>query len=209
MRDAELAIRGFPAMLTRDSHPSRRAHETPREDQALTARALSGDAEAFGTLVERYAPTARRIARTILGNPEDADDAAQDGFLSAWRKLEQYDPARPFRPWLLRIVANAARDLRRGRRVRETQALDPTLAAVERSPAERADEALLAERLAAALQELPERQRLAVVMFDAEGYPHAEIAEIMGIPEGTVRSLVFHGRRTLRAALSPIMREWL
>ncbi|NNG17893.1 MAG: sigma-70 family RNA polymerase sigma factor, partial [Gemmatimonadales bacterium] len=146
-------------------------------------------------------------ARTILSEPEDADDAAQEAFLTAWRKLRQYDLTRPFRPWFLRIVANAARDIRRARRVRETEPLAPGLASTEASPAEATEQSLLRERLDTALRGLSERQRLAVVMFDVEGYAHADIAEVLGVPEGTVRSLVFHGRRALRKALSPIMGE--
>jgi RNA polymerase sigma-70 factor (ECF subfamily) len=207
MRDAELAILGFPTMMARDSKPAARSHETTGEEATLAAQALAGDAEAFGSLVERYAATARRVARAVLDEPEDADDAAQEAFLTAWRKLKQYDPKRPFGPWILRIVANAARDIRRARRVRETEPLAPGLASTEASPADQTDRSLLRARLDTALASLPERQRLAVVMFDVEGYPHADIAEILDVPDGTVRSLVFHGRRALRKALSPIMGE--
>src|SRR3989454_3451102 len=76
----------------------------------LVARIRAGDRAAFGVLAERYAGVARRVARAVLGDPDDADDAAQDALLSALVKLDQYDPRRPFGPWLLRIVANAATD---------------------------------------------------------------------------------------------------
>jgi RNA polymerase sigma-70 factor (ECF subfamily) len=207
MRDAELALGGFPAMMARDSHPVTRPQGATGDDAALAERALAGDAEAFGSLVERYGATARRVARAILGTPEDADDAAQEAFLTAWRKLGQYDLKRPFRPWFLRIVANTARDVRRARRVRETEPLAPGLASTVASPAEETERSLLRERLDTALRELSEQQRLAVVMFDVEGYAHADIAEVLGVPEGTARSLVFHGRRALRKVLSPTMGE--
>src|SRR5216110_2615773 len=83
------------------------------EDKDLVDQTLAGDREAFGVLVDRYAAQARRVARAVLGDPVDADDAAQDGFLSALVKLAQYDSRRPFGPWLMRIVANAATDRRR------------------------------------------------------------------------------------------------
>src|SRR5213593_1436220 len=164
----------------------------------LVARALAGDRAAFGTLVERYAATARRVARAVLGDP---DDAAQDGMLSALLKLEQYDPRRPFGPWLLRIVANAATDRRRRRTVRRVDPLDPGLVAGGARPDRTAERRALAQGLREALAELPERRRIAVVLFDVEGYSHAEIADVLGIPEGTVRSEVFHARRRLRALL--------
>jgi RNA polymerase sigma-70 factor (ECF subfamily) len=172
-------------------------------DAELAALALAGDREAFGELVSRYAGQARRLARSILGNPDDADDAAQDGFLAALRHLGRYDPSRPFGPWLLRIVANAASDRRRRRKVRAAEELPATLASGSGSPGTETERRQLHEAFRAALAELPERQRIAVVMFDVEGYSHREIAEALHVPEGTVRSDVFHARRALRTALAP------
>jgi len=168
----------------------------------LVARTLSGERAAFGVLVERYAPQARRVARAVLGDPDEADDAAQDGFLSALIKLGQYDARRPFGPWLMRIVANAATDRRRRRQVRRVEPLDPGLVGGGPRPDTEAVRSELGERLRVALAELPARRRTAVVLFDVEGYSHAEIAEMLGIPEGTVRSEVFHARRRLRALLA-------
>jgi RNA polymerase sigma-70 factor (ECF subfamily) len=165
-------------------------------------RTLAGDRAAFGALVERYAAQARRVARAVLRDADDADDAAQDAFLSALVKLDRYDTRRPFGPWLMRIVANAATDRRRRRAVRRTEPLEAGLVGGGRRPDAEAERRLLGERLLAALAELPERRRLAVVLFDVEGYPHAEIAGILGIPEGTVRSEVFHARRRLRELLA-------
>lgn len=174
-----------------------------RADEAeLAARAQAGDRAAFGTLVERYAAQARRVARVVLGDSDDADDAAQDAFLSALVKLGQYDRRRPFGPWLMRIVANAATDRRRRRAVRRAEPLDAGLAAGGPRPDLEAERRELNVRLRAALAELPPRRRLAVVLFDVEGYAHAEIGEILGIPEGTVRSEVFHARRKLRELLT-------
>jgi RNA polymerase sigma-70 factor, ECF subfamily len=185
------------------SQPARLAARIAEQDEAaLVARAVAGDRAAFGTLVERYAAVARRVARAVLGNPEDADDAAQDAMLSALVKLDQYDPRRPFGPWLLRIVANAATDRRRRRTVRRVEPLDIALTAGGARPDATAERRALSERLRQALAELPARRRMAVVLFDVEGYSHAEIAVILRIPEGTVRSEVFHARRRLRALLA-------
>ncbi len=142
------------------------------------------------------------MARAVLHDELDADDAAQDGFLAAWRAIDRYDPTRPFGPWLLRIVLNQARDQRRRRAVRAAEPLTGAEPARAAGPDTEAHRALLRERLREALAALPERQRVAVTLFDGEGYPHAEIAALLGIPEGTVRSDLFHARRALRAALA-------
>jgi len=186
-----------------DPQPPQQAARRAQQDEAdLVLRAAAGDRSAFGVLVERYAGVARRVARAVLGNPEDADDAAQDAMLSALVKLDQYDPRRPFGPWLLRIVANAATDRRRRRTVRRVEPLDVGLTAGGPRPDTTAERQALGERLRQALAELHERRRVAVVLFDVEGYSHAEIAAVLGIPEGTVRSEVFHARRRLRALLA-------
>jgi len=176
-------------------------------DAELAALAQAGDRGAFGELVRRYAAKARRVARAVLGDPDDADDAAQDGFLLALRHLGRYDPDRPFGPWLLRIVANAATDRRRRRRVRTVEAIPPTVRAAGPAPDREADRRAMHAALERALGTLPERQRVAVVLFDVEGYTHGEIAHVLGIPVGTVRSHVFHARRALRGALSA-WRDW-
>ncbi len=170
-------------------------------DSELAVRAAAGDADAFGVLADRHAAVARRLARGILDNPQDADDAAQDGFLAAWRHIDRYRPERPFGPWLMKIVVNAARDLRRKRTVRQVLPLGDHVPGEGRTPEEATDRALLREALEKGLRDLPERQRLAVLMHDVEGYSHAEVAHTLGCPDGTARSLVFHGRRHLRKAL--------
>ena len=186
-----------------DPQPPREAARIGAEtDGELVARTLAGNRAAFGVLVERYAASVRRVARAVLGDPDDADDAAQDAFLSALVKLGRYDPRRPFGPWLMRLVANAATDRRRQRSVRRAESLDGNVLAGGPQPDVEADRRTLGQRLREALAQLPERRRVAVVLFDVEGYSHAEIGRALGIPEGTVRSEVFHARRALRALLA-------
>jgi RNA polymerase sigma-70 factor, ECF subfamily len=168
------------------------------DESALVARALRGDRLALGRLLERFAAPVRRVTYAILGDVDEADDAAQDGLLQALVKLDRYDPTRPFGPWLLRIVANAAIDRRRRRAVRVAGVLDDTVAGSRPLPDAETERRLLGERLRAALRELPERYRAALVLFDVEGYSQAEIAQILGMAPGTVRSAVFHARRRLR-----------
>lgn len=181
---------------------------TPDVDEARDARAaVAGDGEAFGRLAERYVLAARRVAMAVLRNQEEADDAVQDGLLAAWRAIDRFDPARPFRPWLMRIVSNAALDAVRRRQVRRTEEIPHAVESRDVLPDRATDHTLIRETLEAALAELPERQRIAVVLFDVEGYGHADIAEVLQVPEGTVRSYVFHARRALRKTLAPFMEE--
>ena len=182
--------------------PGEGARIAAETDGELVARTLAGEQAAFGILVERYAASVRRVARAVLGDPDDADDAAQDALLAALVKLRQYDPRRPFGPWLMRIAANAATDRRRRRRVRRTEPLDGNVVAGGTLPDAETNRRVLGQHLRDALSQLPERRRVAVVLFDVEGYSHAEIGRVLGIPEGTVRSEVFHARRALRSLLA-------
>jgi len=195
-------------MAIEPQRPDGAARKVRDEAEAgLAARARAGDRAAFGELVERYADQARRVARSVLQDPDDADDAAQDAFLAALVKLHQYDAQRPFGPWLMRIVANAATDRRRRRTVRRAESLDEGLVGGGTRPDVAAERDALGSRLRAALAQLPPRRSLAVTLFDVEGYSHAEIAEMLGIPEGTVRSEVFHARRRLRTLLADWRQE--
>jgi len=172
------------------------------EDAELTALAHAGDRDAFGELVRRYAGQARRVARSVVVNEADADDAAQDGFLAALRNLGRYDPGRPFGPWLMRIVANAATDRRRRQKVRAADQISPQTPFAGPLPDRETFRRQFREALEAALALLPERRRTAVVLFDVEGYSHQEIADLLDVPVGTVRSDVFHARRALRKELA-------
>jgi len=167
--------------------------------------AKAGDADAFGRLVLEHALAARRVAYAVLKSWEEAEDVVQDAALAAWQAVDRFDAERAFRPWFLRIVSNAALDQLRRRKVREVEPLADSLPARAVSPEDSAHRAMLRDQLGQALAELPERQRVAVTLFDLEGYSHAEIATILDVPEGTVRSYVFHARRTLRAALGALV----
>ena len=193
---------GTETPIGQHENPSVRNSVRGTEDADLAVRAHAGDLEAFGELVRRYAGQARRVARAVLGNEADADDAAQDGFLAALRNIGRYDATRPFGPWLMRIVSNAATDRRRRRKVRATEQVPPQTQYSGPGPDELVTRREFHAALATALASLPERRRKAVVLFDVEGYSHDEVAEILKIPVGTARSDVFHARRALRQALA-------
>ena len=168
-------------------------------ERELVVSAQRGSREAFAELVRAHQRRAYAVARAIVLDHHDAEDAVQDGFLHAYRALARFRPGEPFGAWLHRIVANAALDLQRRRKVRAAGTLPETIALPFRDPAE-SDE--LRRRLIAALEKLTERQRSVIVLHDVEGFRHAEIGEMLGIPEGTARSDLHHARATLRRLLS-------
>jgi RNA polymerase sigma-70 factor, ECF subfamily len=168
-------------------------------ERELVVSAQRGNREAFAELVRVHQRRAYAVARAIVLDHHDAEDAAQDGFLHAYRALARFRPGESFGAWLHRIVANAALDLQRRKKVRSASVLPETVALPFRDPAE-SDE--LRRRLGAALAKLSERQRSVIVLHDVEGFRHAEIGEMLGIPEGTARSDLHHARAALRRMLS-------
>ncbi len=178
-------------------------------EAVLVGRAREGDREAFGTLVNQYAPMVRRLTRAVLRHPEDADDAAQNAFLAAWTGIARFDETQPIAPWLARIAMNAARDLRRRTRVRSTEGIPAEFPSSVPGPDAAADAMLLRERMDQAMESLTERQRAALVLYEVEGYSNAEIADVLGVPEGTARSDLFHAKRRLRPLLESRMKGGL
>jgi RNA polymerase sigma-70 factor, ECF subfamily len=177
------------------------AEAEPASDRDLALAAQRGSASAFGELVGRHQRRAYAVARAISASHEDAEDAVQDGFLHAYRALDGFRADQPFGAWLARIVANAALDIARRRKVRVAEALTESLGAPFRDPAED-DE--LRRRLAQALELLSPPQRAVVVLHDVEGFTHAEIGELLEMPEGTARAHLHHARAALRQTLSDL-----
>ena len=167
-------------------------------ERDLVRAAQRGSREAFGGLVRLHRERAYAVARAVVTTHEDAEDAVQEGFLNAYRALGRFRPDQSFGAWLHRIVANAAFDLARRRKVRTTEMLPETVALPFRDPAE-AEE--LRRRLAEGLALLTDRQRTVIVLHDVEGFTHGEIGDMLGMPEGTARSDLHHARATLRRAL--------
>ena len=168
------------------------------EERELVSLARKGDERGFAGLVRLHQRRAYSVARAIVLTHEDAEDAVQEGFLRAYQALDRFDPAQTFGAWLNRIVANAALDLARRRKVRNTEELTDLIPATFRDPAAGGE---LRERLQAALAELPDRARAVIVLHDIEGFTHAEIGEMLSIPGGTARSDLHHARQKLRVLL--------
>lgn len=171
------------------------------DEKALVLSAQRGELDAFSELVRRHQRRAYAVARAIVTTHEDAEDAVQDAFLHAFRALHRFLPDQAFGAWLHRIVANASLDITRRRKVRDADDLPETVASPFRDPAE-SDELRL--RLHDALAQLPERQRAVIVLHDVEGFKHAEIGTLLGIPEGTARSDLHYARSTLRRLLDQL-----
>jgi RNA polymerase sigma-70 factor (ECF subfamily) len=171
-------------------------------DADLVARAQDGDTGAFESLVKRHMRAAHAVAFGVLAERADADDAVQDGFLSALQHLDSCSPAEKFRAWLLTIVRNRAFDLKRRGRVRSVDMLEEGTAQThEPSPLEMAERSELNDRLTAAIGTLTDTQREVLMMHDIEGWKHADIAHLLGLAESTVRVHLLHARRRLRTQL--------
>jgi RNA polymerase sigma-70 factor (ECF subfamily) len=173
----------------------------PDEERALAEKARAGDHIAFAGLVRLHQRRAYLVARAIVTVHEDAEDAVQEGFVRAYQALERFDTTQGFGAWLNRIVANAALDIARRRKVRTTDELSDALQSPFRDPAEDSE---LRARLAEALAQLPERARSVIVLHDIEGFTHVEIGEMLGIPGGTARSDLHHARQKLRGLLKDL-----
>lgn len=171
-------------------------------DRELVERARAGEADAFEALVRRHLRGAYAVALARTGESADAEDVTQDAFILALERLDECrDPTR-FSAWLHQIVRNRASNYRRDERLRRGAPLSIVLDTPGGShPAADAERAELRSRLETATGMLPEAQREVLLMHDLLGYKHREIADRLGLPEGTVRSHLFHARRGMRAHL--------
>lgn len=121
--------------------------------------------------------------------------------MRAWQSIDRFDSSQSFGAWINRIVANAALDITRRRKVRTTEELSDALRSPFRDPAIDAE---LNTRLREALSKLPDRARSVIVLHDIEGFTHVEIGEMLGIPGGTARSDLHHARQKLREMLKDL-----
>ena len=199
-----------------NTDPTRRApvRGSPATDRDLVAAAVGGDRAAFAVLVERHQGRIISLLERLTGCREQARDLAQETFVSAYRKLSSFAHRSEFSTWLYRIACNhAAAFLRKRRRPATVDAalpggglhgaLEPATTAAPVSAG--LEHAELSARLAAALERLDDRYREVVVLADMHDATYEEVAEVLDIPLGTVRSRLHRGRLELRRLLA----DWI
>ncbi|MFG2497153.1 RNA polymerase sigma factor [Streptomyces sp. NPDC048441] len=177
-----------------------------RADQLLTVRAAEGDEEAFEALVHRHAPMALRLATRLLGNRTEAEDAVQESFVSAWRKLPEFRGDALFGTWVHRIVTNRCLNVLRARQPQPVVDLEsvpePEAPDHQTSPARVAEAHAAVEELAQAMEGLSPEQRVCWVLRELQGVPYESIAETVGISPEAARGRVFRARRYLTEAMA-------
>jgi RNA polymerase sigma-70 factor (ECF subfamily) len=197
--------------MSRESTPSQ--DPPPVDDRTLAARARDGDETAFEELIRQYHGKLYGLIYNMTSNREDTEDLLQEVFAKAHGSLHRFQGKSSFYTWIYRIAINRTINYLKRRRKRQTLSLDAIDGAVERdraylelssreSPVRDVRLAELQERLNKALQTLSEKHRTVVVMHDIQGIPHQEIAAMLGVSEGTLRSRLFYARQQLQSELS-------
>jgi len=196
--------------------PTRDVDDASPTDGQLVVRANDGDRKAFDELIVRYQRQAVAVSYRLLGNSNDALEVTQDAFLKAFTSLATLQKPEAFGGWLMRIVSNLSLNFRRGRKNKQQLPLDDLLGASEPStsngsgsdsmaqsgdPVRRLESQEMGRKLQEALSQLPEKQRLAIVMFTIEQMPQKQVAETLECSVEAVKWHVFQGRKKLKEIL--------
>ncbi|WP_461018119.1 RNA polymerase sigma factor [Streptomyces daliensis] len=173
------------------------------DDSLLAVRAGEGDEEAFEVLVRRHAPVLVQMAHRLLGGKGDAEDAVQEAFVNAWRRLPEFRGDAAFRTWMYRIVTNKCLSALRSHRPSAPldAVAEPVAPDHASSPTRAAEGAAAVEELARALGELTPRTRACWVLRELHGLSYADIAEAVGVSPQSVRGRIFRARRYLTEAM--------
>jgi RNA polymerase sigma factor (sigma-70 family) len=178
---------------------------TDSEDTLLGISGLSGLSSEWAAIVAEHSSRVYRLAYRLTGNRQDAEDLTQDVFVRVFRSLDNFEPGN-FAGWLHRITTNLFLDrARRAARIRMdgfAEGAEHQLEGSEILPEDAIHDASFDPDIEAALASLPEKFRVAVVLCDIEGLSYDEIAEVLGVKVGTVRSRIHRGRTQLRDALA-------
>ena len=180
-----------------------------RSNDPLERRAIeqvrNGDRGAYDYLVSKYIKRVVSIAWNIVRNPHDAEDLAQEAFVKAFENIGRFRTGEPFGPWIYRIVTNLALDVLKHRSRFRHEELTSAEPAARRDAADlRATSDEIADRVDRALESLPEMQRVVARLSLVEDFDHSEIAKMMKLSEGTVRSHLSLARKKLREELADL-----
>ncbi|MDZ7778484.1 MAG: sigma-70 family RNA polymerase sigma factor [Gemmatimonadota bacterium] len=179
-------------------------------DATVVARVLSGDREAFGTLVDRHQDRMLAYVRHMGFGPDEASDIVQDGFVRAFRHLGRCGDPERFDGWLFRIVSNLCRTAGGRAKRKRTDALEdhaPSLASELPGPDERMEGSWTRQRVREGLDGVPADQREALILMYLEGYSVAEIEEVTGASRSAVKMRLKRGRDVLERLLAPVFAE--
>jgi len=189
-------------MLRASGDPSPEALEI----ETLVRRTLAGDTAAFEQIVVRYERRVMSLSLRMLRAVDDAQDATQEVFLRAFKYIHRLDLQKPIEPWLMRMTVNACRDIAR-KKVRRHHSFSE-IPAVDADPRDESKDPYAGfaweqqrQMLWRALEGLPEKERMAVILRDVEGFTTSEVAEILESSEGTVRSQICRGRLRIKEAM--------
>jgi RNA polymerase sigma-70 factor, ECF subfamily len=171
-------------------------------DTDLVGRCRAGDVEAFEAIYKQHAPRLYALASRMAGSPDAGEDLLQEIFLQAYRKLDGFKGDSTLGTWLYRLALNHCLDFVRSKQAKMLKVTDTLDAESSPQPAARRDTPIARIDLERALERLPDGCREAFVLHDVEGFDHREVAEMLGIAEGTSKSQVFKARMKLRATLA-------
>jgi RNA polymerase sigma-70 factor (ECF subfamily) len=183
--------------LAEGTRPARES--LPESD--LAGRSQAGDVEAFETIYRQHAARIYTLACRMAGSPEDGEDLLQEIFLQVHRKLGSFKGEAALGTWLYRLALNHCLDYVRSRQAKMSKLTDTLDAETSPVPAARRESPIAKMDLDRAIERLPEGCREAFVLHDVEGFDHKEVADLLGIAEGTSKSQVFKARMKLRAFL--------
>ncbi|MGW2033256.1 RNA polymerase sigma factor [Streptomyces sp. NPDC001811] len=172
-------------------------------DRLLAVRAAEGDEDSFAVLVQRHSRSLLTLACCMLGNPQDAEEAVQDAFVSAWRHLPEYRHRAEFHTWMYRITVNRCQTMchRRPPPLSLDTVAEPAAGDAWSQPARTAEEDAAMAALFRALAELDAGQRVCWILREVQGLPYKEIAHVTRTDEQTVRGRLFRARRSLQEAM--------
>ena len=205
----------FPASALAGMNDARTVEQeqSRREDEELVARSQSGDSTAFDALIVKYSPRLYALVYNMTANHEDTNDMLQDVWAKAYRSIGGFRGKSKLSTWLHSIATNTTINFLKKRGHRRTLSLDDVDSGLfqdkefvelqaSSTPVRETDLGEMQKKINSAMMQLTPEHRAAVTMFDIQGMPHADIAKVLGISEGTVRSRLYYAHKQLQAWLA-------